>query len=222
MKRGAVAVLGLAVAIAIARLVWSSSPAPDPVAALPATAPAPAPPHARAMPQTAAKPSAAAEPPEGLPTALPETPAVTAWLHEQGMPDEREKQDYLLGLNTYVDSCMAGTVARGEIRFWIHWSVDGEHQGRGSYEPDTSSEPTGFDDAARDRFENCVSGYVTSHEVTLPSYGGPGRNDVHWATLISFPIAEQEIYRLIAPQAGMIQRPEPGAAAPAPAANQTP
>jgi hypothetical protein len=133
-----------------------------------------------------------------LPTTLPDTPEIAAWLHEQGTPDVREMHQYLLGLNAHVETCMGGAVQDGEIRFWVHWVVGENHTGQGSYEPDPVGGSTGFDEADRERFERCVAGYLAAHPVTLPSFGSAGSTDAHWATAISFPIADQDVYRVIA------------------------
>ena len=170
----------------------------EPLAAAPPTS-APPPSPAQRDPRIANHaPAGGLPPPRALPTALPDTPAVAAWLREQGMPDGHEMQDYLLGLNAHVERCMRGAVEHGEIRFWIHWTVDDSHVGHGSYEPDPSAPPSGFDDADREQLERCASDYIAAHDATLPSFGGPGKTDLHWATAIAFPIAEQEVYRVIA------------------------
>jgi hypothetical protein len=189
-----VVALGLAAAL---WLLWPGEPAVEPAVARRAGGASPTDrPHPVSPMPARAKPSAAAAP-TGLPISLPDTPAVAAWLKEQGTPDVREMQDYLLGLNHHVHDCMGGAVVRGEIRFWIHWIVDDDHVGRAAYEPDTSAASVGLDDAARELFETCVTAYLAAHDATLPSHGGDGHSDVHWATAISFPIAEQEIYRVI-------------------------
>jgi hypothetical protein len=195
--------LAVVVALGLAAALWLASPgqpavepavARRPGAASPTDRPPASPMPARATPP--AKSTAVASP-TGLPISLPDTPAVAAWLKEQGTPDVREMQEYLLGLNHHVHDCMGGAVVRGEIRFWVHWIVDDDHVGRAAYEPDTSAASVGLDDAARERFETCVTAYLAAHDATLPSHGGDGHSDVHWATAISFPIADQEIYRVI-------------------------
>jgi len=133
-----------------------------------------------------------------LPMALPYTASVEEWLKEQAGPDPRQMEEYYLGLYAHLDSCM-GSVPRGEIHYWLHWSVDEDHIGHGSYEPDFAFPAEGLDEDQQQRFETCVSDYVTRHDVYLPSMGGEEHPDAftHWARSVTFPIAEQGIYKFL-------------------------
>jgi hypothetical protein len=188
---------------ALAYLAWRSPSEQVAMAPRPAGRAPVAPPHAVPGSSRVAAPDARvapAAPVSTLPTSLPDTPAVATWLHEQGVPDAREMHDYLLALNAHVDDCMRGAVVRGQLHYWLHWTIDEDHVGRGSYEPDTTMPPTGFDDDARERLERCVGEYLAEHEIILPSYGGEGRSDLHWTATATFPVTDQEVYRVIANQ----------------------
>jgi hypothetical protein len=141
--------------------------------------------------------------PTGLPMTLPDTPAMEAWLARQASPEARQMQEYLLGLYAHLDVCMAGAVPRGEIQFWLRWTFNDGDVARASYQPDFAARPTGFDDAAHDRFERCMSDYLAGHEAGFLGHG-EGREAL-WGMAISFPIADQEIYRVIADPAQVPQ-----------------
>jgi hypothetical protein len=134
-------------------------------------------------------------PAAALPTELPDTAGINAWLEARPhLPAPRQVTEYLLGLNAHLEACLGGSISKGEIDYWLHFDVNlqTETATARSYE---STDAHGLSEEQVKRFGACAEGFFRTHDLDLPGYNNV---EFHWSRATFFPIRDEWVYKVIA------------------------